>query len=108
MTDKLRTVTEQDFQAEVLDSTVPVLVDFYADWCAPCRMIEPIVEEVADEFAGRVEIRKADLDKMPQIAARFGVRSIPTLMVFKDGSPQDLLVGAVAKARLTELLVRHL
>ena len=108
MADRLRAVTEQEFQSEVLDSAVPVLVDFYADWCAPCRMIEPIVEEVADDFAGRVEIRKADLDKMPRIAARFGVRSIPTLMVFKDGSPQDILVGAVAKSRLTELLDRHL
>ena len=107
MSERLRTVTEQDFQAEVLDSTVPVLVDFYADWCAPCRMIEPIVEEMADEFAGRVEIRKADLDAMPRIAARFGVRSIPTLMVFKDGSPQEVLVGAVAKVRVQELLQRH-
>jgi len=108
MGDKLQTVTEQDFQTEVLDSAVPVLVDFYADWCAPCRMIEPIVEEIADEFAGRIAIRKADLDNMPRIAARFGVRSIPTLMVFKDGSPQEILVGAVAKARVTELLDRHL
>lgn len=107
MTDKLRTVTEHDFQAEVLDASLPVLVDFYADWCAPCRMIEPIVEEIADEFEGRVEIRKADLDNMPKIAARFGVRSIPTLMVFKDGSPQEILVGAVAKARVTELLDRY-
>jgi len=108
MGDKLQTVTEQDFQTEVLEAAVPVLVDFYADWCAPCRMIEPIVEEIADEFAGRIAIRKADLDNMPRIAARFGVRSIPTLMVFKDGSPQEILVGAVAKARVTELLDRHL
>jgi len=108
MGDKLQTVTEQDFQTEVLESAVPVLVDFYADWCAPCRMIEPIVEEIADEFAGRIAIRKADLDNMHRIAARFGVRSIPTLMVFKDGSPQEILVGAVAKARVTELLDRYL
>jgi thioredoxin 1 len=107
MADKLRTVTEENFQTEVLDASVPVLVDFYADWCAPCRMIEPIVEEIADEFAGRLEIRKADLDHMPQIAARFGVRSIPTLMVFKDGSPQEILVGAVAKGRVTDLLDRY-
>ncbi len=108
MSDRLQTVTEQTFQAEVLDSKVPVLVDFYADWCAPCRMIEPIVEEIADEFSGRIEIRKADLDNMPRIAARFGVRSIPTLMVFKDGSPQEILVGAVAKSQVTNLLARHL
>ncbi|MDH3914899.1 MAG: thioredoxin [Chromatiales bacterium] len=107
MSDKLQSVTEQSFKADVLDAERPVLIDFYADWCAPCRMITPMVEQLAEEFAGRVEFRKADLDQIPRVAARFGVRSLPTLMLFKDGKPQESLVGAVAKPTVSQLLDRH-
>ncbi|UCC14850.1 MAG: thioredoxin [Gammaproteobacteria bacterium] len=107
MSDKLRSVTEQSFKVDVLDAGRPVPIDFYADWCAPCRMITPIIEQLADEFAGRVEFRKADLDQVPRVAARFGVRSLPTLMLFKDGKPQESLVGAATKPAVSQLLDRH-
>ncbi len=94
------TVTDANFQAEVLDSSVPVLVDFWATWCSPCKMIAPIVEELAGEYDGRVKITKLDVDANPVIPGQFGVMSIPTLLLFVGGKPEKRLVGYRPKASL--------
>ena len=97
-------VTEQTFEEQVEKSTIPVLVDFWADWCMPCKIVAPIVDELAEEYDGRVAFTKIDVDSEPNIAMKFGIRSIPTLLVFKDGSPVDQVVGAVPKAVLKKRL----
>jgi thioredoxin 1 len=97
-------VTDSEFQELVLKSKTPVLVDFWADWCAPCKMIAPIVEELAEEYDGQIVFAKVDVDSSPLTAAEYGIRSIPTLLVFKDGSPVDQVVGAVPKAVLKQRL----
>ena len=93
-------VTDDTFDADVLKAEVPVLVDFWADWCAPCKMIAPIVEDLADEYDGRVKFAKLDVDSNPRTAMSYGVRGIPTLLVFKDGVPVNQVVGAVPKSVL--------
>ena len=93
-------VTDASFQAEVLDSDVPVLVDFWAEWCAPCKMIAPIVDALADEYDGKVKFAKMDVDTNPRTPMSYGIRSIPTLLIFSGGSPVDQVVGAVPKAAL--------
>ena len=93
-------VTDDTFDADVLKADVPVLVDFWADWCAPCKMIAPIVEDLADEYDGRVKFAKLDVDSNPRTAMSYGVRGIPTLLVFKDGVPVNQVVGAVPKSVL--------
>ena len=98
------TVNDGNFKDEVIGSDQPVLVDFWATWCGPCRMIAPIIEELAEEYEGRAKIAKVDVDNNPQIAMQFGVRSIPTLLFFKDGAVADQLVGAVPKRALAERL----
>lgn len=98
------TVTDATFQAEVIDSDVPVLVDFWASWCSPCKMIAPIVEELADEFEGRVKIAKVDVDANPVIPGMFGVMSIPTLMLFKGGKAEERIVGYQPKPKLKAIL----
>mgnify|MGYP000663359837 CR=1 FL=1 len=97
-------VTDADFQVAVLDADNPVLVDFWADWCQPCKMIAPIVEDLAEEYDGKMSFAKVDIDANPNIAMKFGIRSIPTLLVFKDGAPIDQVVGAVPKAVLKKRL----
>ena len=93
-------VTDDTFDADVLKADVPVLVDFWADWCAPCKMIAPIVEDLAAEYDGRVKFAKLDVDSNPRTAMSYGVRGIPTLLIFKDGSPVNQVVGAVPKSVL--------
>ena len=93
-------VTDDTFDADVLKAEVPVLVDFWADWCAPCKMIAPIVEDLAEEYDGRVKFAKLDVDSNPRTAMSYGVRGIPTLLVFKDGVPVNQVVGAVPKSVL--------
>ncbi len=97
-------VSDSEFQELVLESDTPVLVDFWADWCAPCKMIAPIVEELSEEYDGKIAFAKVDVDSSPQTAMQYGIRSIPTLLVFKDGSPVDQVVGAVPKAVLKKRL----
>ncbi|GAB5520805.1 MAG: thioredoxin [Rhodothermales bacterium] len=101
---KYITGTDANFQSEVLGSDQPVLVDFWATWCGPCRMIAPTIEQLADEFDGRAKVVKLDVDNNPQTAMQFGVRSIPTLLFFKDGQVVDSLIGAVPKKKLSEKL----
>jgi thioredoxin 1 len=97
-------VTDASFENDVLKSDIPVLVDFWAVWCAPCRMIAPIVEELAAEKEGTLKVAKVDVDNNPEIAMKFGIRSIPTLMIFKDGQVVDQMIGAVAKAMIESKL----
>ena len=101
---EMTALTDDNFASEVLESETPVLVDFWAAWCGPCRMIAPIVEELATEYAGRAKICKLDVDAAQKTAAEFGIRSIPTLLIFKEGKVADQLIGAVPRQQITEKL----
>jgi len=101
---KLLEVTDSSFESEILKSNVPVLVDFWAPWCAPCRMIAPLVEQLADEYAGTVKVTKINIDDSPGAAQNYGISSIPTLMIFKGGEVVDRFVGVQTKNRLQEAL----
>ena len=95
-------VTDDTFDAEVKQSDVPVVVDFWAEWCGPCKMIAPSLEEISDEMGDKVKIAKVNMDENPDLAAQFGVRSIPTLLMFKDGEPVAIKVGAAPKNTLSD------
>lgn len=107
MSQAAKTVTDQTFQAEVLDSSKPVLVDYWAEWCGPCRMIGPLVEESAMEYGDRLTIAKLNVDENPATPTRFSVRSIPTLMIFKDGHPVAMHVGSLSRSQLHAFLDAH-
>ncbi|OLD78567.1 MAG: thioredoxin [Ignavibacteria bacterium 13_1_40CM_2_61_4] len=101
-------VDDANFQSEVLSSDRPVLVDFWAIWCGPCKMIAPIVEELASEYEGKLKVAKMDVDANPRTSMQFGIRSIPTLIVFKGGQVVEQIVGAVPKRHLVEKVTPHL
>jgi thioredoxin 1 len=101
-------VNDKNFALEVLNSTIPVLVDFWATWCGPCRSISPIVEELAKEFTGKVKVTKLNVDESPATPSQYGVRGIPTLILFKGGKILDQIVGAVPKARLKSMIEKAL
>lgn len=97
-------ITDENFEAEVIKSDKPVLIDFWAVWCGPCKLIAPIVEELAGEYDGKVKIGKLDVDSNQQTSIKFGVRSIPTLLLFKGGNLKDTIIGAVPKSKIVEKL----
>ena len=97
-------LTEQNFDEEVLNSDIPVLVDFWATWCGPCRMLAPVIAQIAEEKEGQIKVGKIDVDEEPELATRFGIASIPTLKVFKGGELVNSSVGVIPKAAIEELL----
>ena len=101
-------MNDTNFKQEVLDESLPVLVDFWAEWCGPCRMIGPVVEELATEYQGKLKVCKVDVDQAPNTASAYGVMSIPTIAIFKNGEVVDKLVGAVPKASLVEKIEVHI
>lgn len=108
MSDNILQVNDAEFDTKVLKSTPPVLVDFWAEWCGPCKMIAPILEEIAEDFKGRVVVAKVNIDSNPQTPQNYGVRGIPTLILFKDGEIQATKVGALTKSQLASFLEQNL
>jgi len=104
MVDKINYVTDALFEESVLQSGTPVLVDFWAEWCGPCKMIAPVLEEIAEEYAGKVLVAKLNIDDNPETPPRYGIRGIPTLMLFKNGNVEATKVGAVSKSQLSAFL----
>ena len=108
MSDKIVHVTDSSFEQEVLNSAVPVLLDFWAEWCGPCKMIAPILDEVAGAYQGKLQVTKMNVDENRDVPAKFGIRGIPTLMVFKGGQLAATKVGAMSKAQLTAFIDQQL
>ncbi len=104
MSDKIVFVTDDTFDEEIVKSGEPVLVDYWADWCGPCKMIAPILDEIATEYAGKLKIAKLNIDENPLTPPKFGIRGIPTLMLFKGGNVEATKVGAVSKSQLTAFI----
>ncbi|WP_437810487.1 thioredoxin [Sorangium sp. So ce1078] len=100
----VHTLTDQNFESEVLKSDVPVLVDFTATWCGPCRALAPIVDKIADDFQGKVKVAKLDIDGAPETTRKYGVRSVPTVMVFQGGEKKGVQVGLTNREKLLQLL----
>lgn len=108
MSDTIVYLTDDSFQNEVLDSAEPVLVDYWAEWCGPCKMIAPILTEIASEYQGKVKVAKLNIDENPQTPPKYGIRGIPTLMLFKDGNVEATKVGALSKSQLTAFIDTNL
>jgi len=108
VSDNLVHTNDSNFDADVINSEKPALVDFWAEWCGPCKMIAPFLDEAATEYADKLSVVKLNVDESPNVAAKFGIRSIPTLMLFKDGAVQAQKVGAFSKSQLTEFLDSNL
>ncbi|NEX22598.1 thioredoxin TrxA [Thiorhodococcus mannitoliphagus] len=108
MSDSIVHVTDDSFEDEVLKSAEPVLVDYWADWCGPCKMIAPVLDEIAGEYAGRIKVAKLNIDENPGTPPRYGIRGIPTLMLFRGGEVEATKVGAVSKSQLTAFIDSNL
>ena len=108
MSDKIVHTNDDSFDSDVLQSDKPVLLDFWAEWCGPCKMIAPLLDEAATEYAEKLNVVKINIDENPNTPQKFGIRSIPTLMIFKDGAPQAQKLGAMSKSQLNEFLDSNL
>jgi len=108
VSDNIVYLTDDSFQNEVLESSEPVLVDYWAEWCGPCKMIAPILNEIAAEYQGRIKVAKLNIDENPQTPPKYGIRGIPTLMLFKDGNVEATKVGALSKSQLTAFIDTNL
>jgi thioredoxin 1 len=108
MSDLIRSVTDHSFEHDVLKSDKPVLIDYWAEWCGPCKMITPVLEEIAKEYAGRLTVAKLNIDENPVTPPRYGIRGIPTLMLFKNGNVEATKVGAVSKSQLSAFIESNL
>ena len=108
MSDKVQDVTDQSFESDVLQSSDPVLVDFWAAWCAPCRMLSPTIDQIAQDFAGRAKVVKLNVDDNRETSARYGIRGIPTLLLFKNGELRDQVVGATSRENIARLIENQL
>ena len=104
MSDKILHISDADFDEKVLKSSAPVLVDFWAEWCGPCKMIAPILDDVAKEYQGRIKVAKLNIDENPMTPPKYGIRGIPTLMIFKNGNVEATKVGALSKSQLTAFI----
>lgn len=108
MSDTVHQFTDATFEDDVINSQQPVLIDFWAVWCGPCRMVAPVMEELANDYAGKVKVGKLDVDNNQQTAMNFGIRSIPTILMFKNGQVVDSVIGAVPKQNLVNMIEKHL
>ncbi|MCZ6537091.1 MAG: thioredoxin TrxA [Gammaproteobacteria bacterium] len=108
MSEQVFHTSDDSFEADVIESQIPVLLDFWAEWCAPCKMIAPILTEIAEEYKGRLKIAKLNIDENPSIPPKFGIRGIPTLILFKNGTVEGQKVGALSKSQLTAFLDTNL
>ncbi|KHF26630.1 thioredoxin TrxA [Solemya velum gill symbiont] len=108
MSETIIEVTDDSFEADVLNSSEPVLVDYWAEWCGPCKMITPVLEEIAGEYAGKLKVAKLNIDDNPDTPPKFGIRGIPTLMIFKGGDVEATKVGALSKSQLTAFIDSNL
>lgn len=108
MSDRIVHVTDETFEEDVLKAEGPVLVDYWADWCGPCKMIAPILDEIAEEYSGKVKVAKLNIDENPNTPPRYGIRGIPTLMLFKSGSVEATKVGALSRSQLAAFLDSNL
>ena len=108
MSDSIVFLTDESFQNEVIESAEPVLVDYWAEWCGPCKMIAPILTEIATEYQGKIKVAKLNIDENPQTPPKYGIRGIPTLMLFKDGNVEATKVGALSKSQLTAFIDTNL
>lgn len=108
MSEQIVHLSDDSFETEVLQSSLPVLVDYWAEWCGPCKMIAPVLDEIAEEYAGKIKFAKLNIDENPNTPPRYGIRGIPTLMIFKDGEVEATKVGAVSKSQLTAFIDSNL
>ena len=108
MSEQIVHVTDDSFESDVLKSSQPVLIDYWAEWCGPCKMIAPVLDEIAEEYSGRLKVAKLNIDDNPNTPPRYGIRGIPTLMLFKDGEVEATKVGAVSKSQLVAFIDSNL